>query len=153
VLGLKRAYHLDLETLNGLWRDRSRQVHPDRFTKKSAVLRRMSLQWTALVNDARRVLRDPVQRAWYLATGKSRPPEKGGGSADADFLEQVFEWRMSISAGDESVLDEVRQSRGQLFAQVDQVFTRWEAGAGDLNAVPALLQNLKYLDNLLQHDV
>lgn len=152
VLGLKRAYHLDLKELDRLWRDRSRQVHPDRFAKKAAVLRRMSLQWTALVNDARRVLRDPVRRAWYLATGKARPPERGGAPTDPDFLEEVFEWRMALAEGGAEVLAQVRAARQSLSDEIGGIFSAWEAGDGDLGGVEPRLQRLKYLDNLLQHD-
>ena len=152
VLGLPRAYHLDLDELESRWRDRSRQVHPDRYARKSAVLRRMSLQWTALVNDARRVLRDPVRRAWYLATGKPRPPERGGAPTDPDFLEAVFEWRMALAEGDTAVLDKVRAAQQTLSDEIGEVFHAWEAGDGDLGSIEPRLQRLKYLDNLLQHD-
>ncbi len=152
VLGLDRAYHLDLGELERRWRDRSRQVHPDRYARKAAVLRRMSLQWTALVNDARRVLRDPVRRAWYLATGKARPPERGGAPTDPDFLEEVFEWRMALAGGDTDVLDQVRGAQEALSAEIGRVFAAWEAGEGALDGVEPRLVRLKYLDNLLQHD-
>lgn len=153
VLGLKRVYHLDGAELERRWRDRSRQVHPDRFARKAAVLRRMSLQWTALINDGRRVLRDPVRRAWYLATGQARPPERAGVPTDPDFLEQVFDWRMALAEGDPQVLEDVRGAQQGLLGEVGAIFTRWESDQGDLAGVEPLLQRLKYLDNLLQHDL
>ena len=63
VLGLSRRFHLEEAELNAAWREVSRRVHPDRFAGKSAVERRMSLQWTALINEGRRVLRDRMSRA------------------------------------------------------------------------------------------
>jgi len=152
VLGLERAFHIDLADLDRHWRARSRQVHPDRFARKSAVLRRMSLQWTALVNDARRVLRDPVSRAWYLATGRPRPPARGSAASDSDFLERVFEWRMALAEGDATVRVEVEAAREALMGELGGLFSVWEHQGGDLDAVPAHLQRLTYLDNLLRHD-
>ncbi len=152
VLGMARAYHLELDELERRWRARSRDVHPDRFARKAAVLRRMSLQWTALVNDARRVLRDPVARAWYLATGRSRPPERGGAPTDPVFLEEVFEWRMALAEGTTGVVDQVQAARQALSDEIGGVFRTWEAGDGDLSGVEPRLQRLKFLDNLLQHD-
>ena len=56
----------------------------------------MSLQWTASVNEARRVLMDPLRRAHFLATGRSEPAETGGPVMDPEFLEEVFELQMSL---------------------------------------------------------
>ena len=148
VLGLSRRFHLEEAELNAAWREVSRRVHPDRFAGKSAVERRMSLQWTALINEGRRVLRDRVSRARYLASGCTRPPEEGGPVLDPDFLEEMFDLRM---AADEDVAAVARAEvwRQEMLADLDLVFVRWEAGAGDLSSVEDRLARLKYLDNLV----
>ena len=75
MLGLERRYHLEAKDVDIAWRALSRKVHPDRFAGRSAVERRMSLQWTASINEARRVVRDPRSRAHFLATGRAEPAE------------------------------------------------------------------------------
>ncbi len=104
ILGLERRYGLERKELDRAWRARSRTTHPDRFAGEAALQRRLALQWTAHLNEARRVLRDPVARAWYLSTGEPRPPSKGAPTVDQGFLEEVFELQM----GD----DDERMQRG-----------------------------------------
>ena len=151
VLGLKPTWRLERRDLDRAWRTLSRVVHPDRFSGRRAVERRMALQWTATINDARRVLRDPVSRAWYLATGADRPPEKGGPTPDPDFLEEMFDLRMAASDGeDPEVLARAQAMRADLLAELDTLFDTWEAGEGDLAPAADRLARLKYVDSLLR---
>ena len=148
LLGLSRRFHLEEAELNAAWREVSRRVHPDRFAGKSAVERRMSLQWTALINEGRRVLRDRVSRARYLASGRTRPPEEGGPVLDPDFLEEMFDLRMAADE-DAAAVGRAEVWRQEMLAELDLVFSKWEAGAGDLSSVEDRLARLKYLDNLV----
>ncbi|MCB9744088.1 MAG: hypothetical protein H6741_04740 [Alphaproteobacteria bacterium] len=149
ILGLARRYHLDRAEVDRAWRQASRETHPDRFAGQAAVMRRMSLQWTASLNEARRVLRDPVRRAWYLATGEPRPPERGGPTLSQDFLEQVFELRMELAEDPESVRGRIEALRASLDADLEGLFTAWEEGEGALDAIPERLSRLKYIDNMI----
>jgi len=54
----------------------------------------MSLQWTAAVNEARRILLSPLRRAHYLITGSPEPAEEGGVTLPQEFLEWIFELQM-----------------------------------------------------------
>lgn len=153
MLGLERRFHLDPKDVDAAWRDRNRKVHPDRFAGKSAVERRMSLQWTATLNEARRVLRDPPSRARYLATGRTRPAEEGGPALDPDFLEEMFDLRMEADADPAGVLPRAESWRDSIRADLDGVFSAWEAGSGGLGRVEELLARLKYLENLVAHAV
>ncbi len=150
ILGLSRTWKLESATLDQAWREVSRKVHPDRFAGKSAVERRMSLQWTAIINEARRVLRDLVSRARYLASGLTRPPDEGGPVLDPDFLEEMFDLRMEADLDPDSVLPRAESGRQEILAELDSIFARWEAGNGDLKRVEERLARLKYLDNLVQ---
>lgn len=150
VLGLKRSYVLDRATLETAWRAVSRKVHPDRYAGKRALERRMSLQWTAAVNEARRVLRDPESRAWYLATGIPRPPERGAPALDPVFLEEMFELRFEAEAGDPEALERAREIHTTLEAEIARRFAAWSAGEGDLDAVPERLTRLRYLNSMLR---
>lgn len=109
----------------------------------------MSLQWTAMLNDARRVIKDPVTRARYLATGRARVSEERGPPLDPDFLEQMFDLRMQADEDPASVLAQGEAAQVALRADLDAIFSRWEAGNGTLDAVEERLARLKYIDNLL----
>lgn len=152
ALGLPRRWSLDQKQVDSAWRDRSRLVHPDRFAGKSAVERRMSLQWTATINSARRALRDPIQRGWYLATGAARPPEDGNAALDPDFLEQVFELQLEAGDDPQGVSAQAQALKSAVMTELEQHFAAWEADDDadlDRAAVTELLARTKYLENLI----
>lgn len=128
------------------WRTASRKVHPDRFSGRPAVQRRMSLQWTATVNEAKRVLTDPLLRAGYLATGRTQPREEGGPTLDPAFLEEVFELQMEAQVDPEGVRVRAAALGDRLRGELEDVFVAWEAGRGALDSVETLLAQLRYVD-------
>lgn len=145
VLGLKRSFAVDTDSIDNAWRTVSRAVHPDRWAGKPAVFRRMSLQWTASVNESKRILSDPLSRAWYLATGTPRPPEVGGTQPDGEFLETIFELQMLGAENPDAAKETVREMWDTHRNQLDAAFERWEAGEGELKGVEMLLAKLQYL--------
>ncbi len=149
ALGLERRYFLDDKDVMTAWRAASRKVHPDRFAGRSAVERRMSLQWTATVNEAKRVLTDAVRRARYLSTGQAEAPEAGGPQLDPGFLEQMFDLQMAAAEDPDRVRARAEALRAALLADIEAAFRAWEAGGGDLDAVPERLARLKYVDTAL----
>lgn len=149
MLAFPRRYFFEKSALDAAWRKVSRKVHPDRYARKPAVERRMSLQWTALINEARRILRDPVARARYLATGLTAPPEEGGTPLDPGFLEDIFDMQMEASADPDGVRERAAGMQADILAELESTFTRWEAGEGDLSAVAERLDRLKYINNVI----
>jgi molecular chaperone HscB len=147
VLGLAPRYHLDAGDVEERYRSLARQVHPDRFVSRPAVERRMALQWTAAANDARRVLKDPVRRAWQLATGRPTPPERGA-RLDPAFLAEMFELREAEEEAPGSAAARAAELRDELEAELDALFTTWERGEGDLAQVEDRLSRLNYVADL-----
>src|SRR5208282_1545829 len=95
---------LDLGMLEHQFHKLSRKLHPDRFARATPDEKEWSLANTALLNDAYRTLRDPIQRTEYLLRleGLKIGEEHAGKckSADrqppADLLEEVFELNMQL---------------------------------------------------------
>ena len=150
MLGLARAWFLDPRAVESAYRALSRRVHPDRFVHKSAVERRMSLQWTAAINEARRVLKDDTARAWFLATGSAQPPEEGGPALDPDFMETVFDLQLEAASDPTGVAERGAALRTAEWARLEAAFRAWEAGQATLDGVPAVLSRLKYIDNIVR---
>jgi molecular chaperone HscB len=107
AFGLPRAFALasangDTAPLEREFHRLSRRLHPDRFARATADEQRWSLTATALLNDAYRTLRDPIQRTEYLLKleGYEIGEEHSGKSAKrqppADLLEEVFELNMQL---------------------------------------------------------
>ncbi len=68
TLGIDRRYDIDLPALEKRHRELSRALHPDRYTDAGTTERRAVLSKAASVNEAWRILRDPVARAEALFT-------------------------------------------------------------------------------------
>ncbi len=68
VLGLERAFDVDLAKAEKTHRELSRALHPDRFASSGKAERRIALAKAVEVNEAWRTVRDPVTRAEALFT-------------------------------------------------------------------------------------
>src|SRR5271166_4326604 len=66
TLGVEPGFSLDLAAVEQRHRDLSKALHPDRYTGAPAAERRMALSRAIDVNEALRVLKDPVRRAEAL---------------------------------------------------------------------------------------
>jgi molecular chaperone HscB len=73
TLGLEPRFHLDRPALEQRHRELSKALHPDRYSGAPAAERRMSLSRAIDVNEAFRVLKDPVRRAEALLQRAGAP--------------------------------------------------------------------------------
>ena len=100
VFGLPPSVDLDVRALEQQVRDLSMQFHPDRVTQGDARERRIALEKTSAVNDAFKVLKDPVRRAFYLLKLKGIDLENESSAAQSQmpmaFLEEVMERREKL---------------------------------------------------------
>ena len=156
ALGLEPRLGLDAEDLKKRFYDRSRQWHPDRYSRASAEEQMRALEMTAVLNDAFRTLRDPVARAEYFL--KERGVELGKAAAP-ELLEEVFELNMALEelkSGDESARAglESAEARFQKMledsnAALERMFQR-EASDALLEQLRAELNRRRYISNLVR---
>jgi molecular chaperone HscB len=150
VFGLPRKLWLEMSLLEQKFLQLSWKLHPDNFVNSSDSERELSLKRSSELNDAYRVLRDPVGRVEYLLEieGERKEGEKKQ-QAPPELLEEVFELNESLdelreaksSGGDLSELKRRLQSAEQNFqeklnevdAQLQSVAREWDA-AVDTNA-------------------
>lgn len=97
LFGLPRLYKIDLVELEHKWKTISAQVHPDRFASASAAEKRVAVEWSARVNEAYRVLKDPIKRAEYLcALAGFVHDERTQSAMNIEFLENQMAWREAL---------------------------------------------------------
>jgi molecular chaperone HscB len=149
---LEPALSLDSEDLKKRFYERSRQWHPDKFSRAPVVEQEKALEMTAVLNDAFRTLRDPVSRAEYFLKEKGFELSK---EAPPELLEEVFELNMALEElkqGDDSARPQLIEARDRFIAMsasIDESLT--EAGArGDLEEVRSLLNRRRYIRNLIR---
>jgi len=160
--GLEQKLDLDTEALQKRFYELSRQLHPDRYTRKPEAERQYSLEGTAILNGAYRTLRDPVKRAEYVLkrNGFESGAERSRNVAP-DLLEEVFELNMAVEelhSGDDSVRPQLEQARekfvglrGEIDASLGQLFQAYDSNPGReaLEPIRAALDRRKYIQNLI----
>ena len=176
VFGLPRKLWLEMSALEQKFLQLSWKLHPDNFVNASDEERELSLKRSSELNDAYRILRDPVGRVEYLLEieGERKEGEKKQ-QAPPELLEEVFELNESLdelreaksSGGDLSDLKNRLQSAEKNFqekldeldAQLQSVAREWDAtldanGTGEtrkklMARMNELLNRRSYLRNLV----
>ena len=159
ALGLEPKLALDPDDLKKRFYERSRQWHPDRFSRAGFEEKQRSEEMTSTLNDAFRTLRDPVTRAEYflresgLELSKDAPPE---------LLEEVFELNMALEelrSGDESARPQLVTAQVRFMgmladtdANLTSLFARYDETPDRvmLDQIRAVLDRRKYVSNLVR---
>ena len=125
--GLPRKLSIDTGDLQNRFYSLSRLLHPDRFTRRSEQERRYSLEASSILNDAYRVLRDPIRRAEYvLKQAGYEIGEQRSKDVPPELLEEVFDLNMA--------LDELRMGDGDVLGDLDQMRRRFLAMLAGLDS-------------------
>ncbi len=175
-LGMRRKLKIENSELEKTFYSLSRRLHPDYFMNASEQERQSSMDRSSLLNDAYRVLRDPVTRAQYMLSLEGyKEAEK---KAPPELLEEVFELNMQIEemrmakkAGDEDEMAGTRAELEDALASLDKklieidsrlfaLFDQWDeaidfaAGAEErktiLDRMSELLSHRSYIRNLVR---
>jgi molecular chaperone HscB len=148
---LPRNLAIDLKDLETRFYRLSRKYHPDVHARKSPRERQQAEESTALLNDAYRVLREPIARTGYLLklegfdigeqTTKDVPPE---------LLEEIFELNMELEEG-AGKTERFMEMRNEVDAAIKVKFDEWDAGGKreTLAELRGLLNRRKYISNLI----
>jgi molecular chaperone HscB len=175
--GLPRKLTIDLADLERRFRGLSRQFHPDYYYNATTTERLASLERASYLNDAYRVLKQPLDRAEYLLKIEGLPAgrHQGAGEMEPGLLEEVFtlneeldEIRAARAAGAAAAEIQARVARARRPIEAraaaqerrfEELAARWDAlveaeGVADerkaaLDALRALIQERSYIANLI----
>ena len=98
LFDLPVTFQVDSALLNERYLALQKSLHPDNFSAASAQEQRLAIQKSAEINDALRILKDPIARAdsiIALNTGEQENPEEKS-NKDIGFLMQQMEWRETL---------------------------------------------------------
>ncbi len=177
-LGLPRKLTVDAADLERRFRTFSRQFHPDFFYNATPAERRASLERSSYLNDAYRVLRQPIARIDYLLQLEGfapKGPDEAARHVPPSLLEEVFalneeldeiralrtggapadQWKARL----ERASGPIEAKRAAHEAELEALSARWDAavdaGAADAERRPILealrerLLERHYINNLL----
>jgi molecular chaperone HscB len=166
TLGLPQRFAVEPAELERRYLERSRALHPDFHGLASGAEQRVSLEQTAVLNEAYATLSKPLARAEYLLKLEGGPSAAERKEMAPAFLEEMLELRMEI----EELRGQGRDSPGLarmegqlvkrldgLVEQVGQAFAKLEAlplgspqRANVLVQVRQLLNTAKYIQGLIR---
>lgn len=163
TLGLPPRFDLDPALVDQRVRELGRALHPDRHATATAGQRRQALGRSIDVNEAGRVLRDPIRRAEVLrerllGAAHDALDDAAGQKAPQALLFEMMELRESLSAAKdardlsrvERLAAPVREREERVLRAIDERFqAALEGGSLDLHALDAALLELRYLRRFL----
>jgi molecular chaperone HscB len=162
-LGLPQKLQIDRAELESNFYTLSRRLHPDVYFRRPEQERQLSIDATALLNDAYRTLKDPVSRAEYLLSlhGLKKRDDSTAG-APPELLEEVFELNMALEEirhGDTSVRPQLEAARtkfegmlAEAGRSLQDLFSEWDRTEqrSVLERILSVLQRRNYIRNLLR---
>ena len=159
TLGIARRYDLDLRALEKTHRELSRVLHPDRYAGTGASERRHALSFAVEVNDAWRILRDPVRRAEALfrlagvAVGETNEPKSNAGFL-VDIMEQREVLEDAKSAKDrgavEALAEAIAERARMSEAALADMFARADGDRALLEEKLGMLGELRFYRRFLE---
>ncbi|HEY6728453.1 MAG TPA: Fe-S protein assembly co-chaperone HscB [Polyangiaceae bacterium] len=141
LLGVPARYDLDLAELAQRQRELGRALHPDRYVGRGASERRQALGKAIEVNEAARLLKDPVKRAELLLARHGVAAGEGVERAAApDFLMEIMELREALGelrrtrdvAGVEALCQRVEATRRGVIERLEHGFGQLSASGTDV---------------------
>lgn len=162
VFDIPVSFEINLAELSEKFRSLQSVAHPDNFASGSDAQRLLSVQRSALINEAYQTLREPLARSIYLL--KLKGWDLGQDSAthmDTEFLMQQMELREQLAgisgAGDpmEAVLEfnaRVEALSSQVYDELKPVLKQMEQAGQDavLEQAKDLVRRLQFLNKLQQ---
>jgi molecular chaperone HscB len=171
---LPKKLCIEMDALEKKFLQLSWKLHPDKFVNASETERELSLKRSSELNDAYRVLRDPVARVEYLLGVEGMRKEgEHKQQAPPELLEEVFELNESLDelreakadGGDlvvlkahlETAANKFQEKLGEVDAQLQTAAREWDAAPDGDHATRStimvrlneLLNRRSYIRNLV----
>jgi molecular chaperone HscB len=155
VLGIAATFDVDLAAVEQRYRDLSRVLHPDKYVGAPPAERRRALGRAVEVNEAWRLVRDPIKRAEALfRRGGAEVHEGAEPKADPEFLMEMMEQREALSQAKDKRDGKAAARLGSVIREREQAvmggLSRGFSDPGaDLAALVPLLGELRYYRRFL----
>jgi molecular chaperone HscB len=161
TLGIAPAFELDLGAVEKRYRELAKVLHPDRYLGASPAERRMALGKAVEVNEAWRLVRDPIRRAEALLRRHGVRIEEGKEpKPDPEFLMEMMEQREALSearaSGDPKAVERlgnaIYERQKDVTARIAAAFATASASNGrgaPLAPILSLLGELRYYRRFL----
>lgn len=152
LLGLPVSFIVDKNKLNDNYHELQKTVHPDKFANTSDLVRRLSVQKAAQINDALETLKKPLTRSIYLLSLFGIELGENDTSMDPSFLMEQMELRESLAQVGEKadplmalddIMDDVKGRIKHVSQQLETHFSALLAADNQVEVSDSLLKEAK----------
>ena len=158
IFDLPTSYDIDLTELSTRYRKLQTAVHPDKFANASDLERRISMQQSALINEAYQTLKSPLLRARYMLQLKGVDvTNESSVNMDSEFLMQQMRLREALEqvrgAQDPEakllvIVKEIEQAIAEQITVISRLFK--EDNADQLAAIADYVRRMQFMVKLQQ---
>ena len=148
-LGLARGFEIDLADLDRRYFGLQRNLHPDRFARRTAKERAIAESQAASLNQAYETLKEPLRRAEYLLSLRGRAIDGEATISDPKLLMEAMEWREELAEAEDAAAVDALVARAAAEAkaaegEIDRAFAD-----DDLDGATQFALRLRYLSKLI----
>lgn len=136
IFGLERKYDIEVENLDGKYKEWQKKLHPDLVHSKSEEERGYAAEQSARVIDAYRTLSKPLSRAVYILGLQGVDVDEEETLTDPELLSEILEIREAVEEAADS------QALNQIKSQMQEKLNHWS------NSFANSLQCLKFEEAL-----
>ncbi len=152
-LGLPKSYQLDKQALSERTRELQKTLHPDKFAHLADHERRLSVQYTAYLNEAVATLKSPLNRAQYLLSLRGEDTySESSVQLDPMFLMQQMELREAVE--DMTDADDPDTAVEEMYAEVTEQKQKFQSefqtlyDQADYPAAAMTVRKMQFIDKL-----
>ena len=157
LLGLNQSFQIDQQKLADNYRQLQRQFHPDKFASASDMERRLSVQKSALINEAYLALKSPLNRASYMLKLRGKDLSNDTSTAMApEFLMQQMHLREELeeirhSSDPVTRLHEVSEEINEILKdQIGTLSKYFSIKDSDLEKIADYVRRMQFIVKLQQ---
>ena len=149
-LGLPRGFEIDLAELGKRYFGLQRNLHPDRFARRTPKERAIAESQAASLNEAYETLKDPLARAAYLLelAGRRSAAAHAATVQDAELLTEAMENREALMEAEDTAAVDALAAKAKAEAERCLAALSEAFAAGDLDRADQLATRLRYWQKL-----
>lgn len=158
IFNLPTSYDIDLTELSTRYRKLQNAIHPDKFANASDLERRISMQQSALINEAYQTLKSPLLRARYMLQLKGVDlANESSVNMDSEFLMQQMRLREALEQVRDAqdpeakllvIAKEIEQAIAEQITVVSRFFK--EDNAEQLDKIADYVRRMQFMAKLQQ---
>ncbi|KAK8504371.1 hypothetical protein V6N13_025049 [Hibiscus sabdariffa] len=123
IFGLEKKYEIEVDGLEGKYKDWQKKLHPDLVHSKSEKEREYAAEQSARVIDAYRTLSKPLSRAIYILRLEGVDVDEEQTVSDPELLTEIMEIREAVEeATDSQALNQVQSRMNEKLEETSDSF-------------------------------